>query len=72
MRGMARKLRDGLIAASVAGALGMGAAAAYARPAEGGGGAAACNPTSCNAMCEGRFGPFASGECWGEECVCAI
>ncbi|HEX8693878.1 MAG TPA: hypothetical protein VF746_15760 [Longimicrobium sp.] len=71
MSGIARKVRGGLLAAGVLGALGFGAAEAFARPAEDEG-PPDCNPTSCNAMCQGRFGPFASGECIDNMCLCAI
>ena len=71
MRGAGRKVRDALLAAATLGALSTGATAAFARPAE----AEApptCRPDQCNTYCVSRHGPFAHGECWGDECVCAI
>ncbi|HEU0302223.1 MAG TPA: hypothetical protein VFR37_22390 [Longimicrobium sp.] len=71
MSGIGRKVHGGLLAAMVAGSLGFGAAEAFARPGQ----AKApptCDPVKCNHYCEARFGPFASGECWGDECLCAI
>jgi hypothetical protein len=71
MRAIGRKVRTGLLAAGVLGALGFGTAEAFARVAKAPA-PPSCNPVSCQAMCEGRFGPFASGECHGDQCLCAI
>ena len=71
MRGIGRTVRNVVFTAGVLGSLGFGAAGAFARPAQ----AAAppnCNPETCNTICEARHGPFAHGECWGDQCVCAI
>ncbi len=70
MSGIGTKVRNGVLAASVLGALGFGAAGAFARPAEDA--ARACNPQGCNASCEARFGPFASGFCQDGQCFCAV
>lgn len=71
MSGFGSKLRGGLLAAAVAGSLGFGAAEAFARPAEARA-ALRCDPDQCNTYCQARHGPFAHGECWGDECLCAI
>ena len=72
MSGFGRKLRGGLMAAIVAGSLGFGAAEAFARPAEEIKAPPSCDPVRCNNYCVNRHGPFAHGECWGDECLCAI
>lgn len=72
MSGIVTKVRKGVLAASLLGALGFGAAMALASPVE----AKAqptCNPHACNTMCEARHGPFASGFCDPDlGCICAI
>ena len=71
MSGIARTIRDGVFTAGVLASLGFGAAGAFAPVAE----ASApprCDPEQCNTVCEARHGPFAHGECWDDQCVCAI
>jgi hypothetical protein len=71
MRASGRTVRDVVFASAMLAALGLGTAAAAARPAR----AEApptCDPVRCNQVCEARHGPFAHGECWGDDCVCAI
>ena len=71
MSGIGRKMRGGVLAAMVAGSLGFGAAEAFARPADTER-AAACDPERCDRVCKAQNGPFAHGECWGDECLCAL
>lgn len=71
MSGIGRKVRGGLLAASVLGALGFGAAEAFARPAEDEA-ARRCNPTGCSRSCEARLGPLAVGFCLENDCVCLL
>ena len=71
MSAIGRKVRGGLFATAVLGSMSFGAAGVFARPAQ----AEApprCDPVQCNRYCEARHGPFAHGECWGDECLCAI
>jgi len=65
------KVRNGLLAASMLGALGFGATQALAAPAAAEE-AAACTQQGCNARCEAQFGPFASGFCENGVCQCAV
>ena len=70
---MKRTITRGFFAAVLAGTLGFGATQALAAPAPAEGDAArACNPTGCNAWCQGRHGPFAAGFCEGGVCYCAV
>lgn len=71
MSGIATKIRNGVLAASMLGALGFGATQALASPAEAEK-AAACTQQGCNARCEAQFGPFAAGFCENGECTCAV
>ena len=72
MSGIATKIRSGVLAALMLGALGFGATQALASPGEAEK-AAACTQQGCNARCEAQFGPFASGFCDPElGCVCAV
>ena len=71
MSRIGRKLRNGVLAAATLGTLAFGATGVFARPVE----AEApptCRPDQCNTYCQSRHGPFAHGECWGDECLCAI
>lgn len=70
MSGIGRKVRGGLFAAGVLGALGFGAAEAFARPAEDV--ADRCNPTGCSRSCEARLGPLGVGFCLEGQCVCLL
>ena len=72
MSGIYTKVRNGVLAASMLGALGFGAGQALAAPAAAQK-AAACSQQGCNARCEAQFGPFASGFCDPQfGCVCAV
>ena len=71
MRVLGGKLRGAVFAAALVGSLGFGAAGALAGPAEAAP-AAVCNPETCDRMCKARHGPFAHGECWDDQCLCAI
>ena len=71
MSAIGRTLRGGLFAAGVLATMGSGAAAVFDRPAEAQA-PPSCDPERCNRYCEARHGPFAHGECWGDECLCAI
>ena len=72
MTGIATKVRNGLVAASLLGALGFGATQALATPAAPSK-AAVCSPGQCDKQCKAQFGPFASGFCdpFGG-CSCAV
>jgi len=72
MSTISTKLRNGLVAASLATTLGFGGMQALAHPAE----AQApptCNPAKCDKDCKARFGSFAAGFCdeFGG-CSCAV
>jgi hypothetical protein len=71
MRGIGRTVRNGIFTAGVLGSLGFGAAGVFAPVAEASA-PPSCKPDQCNTYCVSRHGPFAHGECWGDECVCAI
>lgn len=71
MSGILTKVRNGVLAASMLGALGFGASQALAAPAEAEK-AAACSQNACNRQCEAQFGPFASGFCENGVCQCAV
>ena len=71
MSGIYTKFRNGVLAASMLGALGFGASQALAAPAA----AQApptCNQGACNRQCEAQFGSFASGFCENGVCMCAV
>ena len=70
MSAIVTKIRNGVLAASMLGALGFGATQALASPAEVE--AQACTQQGCNARCEAQFGPFAAGFCQNGECQCAV
>lgn len=72
MTGIAAKVRSGLVAASLLGALGFGAAQALAAPPEPERDPT-CSPGRCDRQCKAQFGPFASGFCdeFGG-CSCAV
>jgi hypothetical protein len=72
MSGIVTKVRNGLVAASLVGALGFGATQALATPAEAAK-AAVCSPGQCDKQCKQQFGPFAAGYCdpFGG-CSCAV
>ncbi|HEX6748409.1 MAG TPA: hypothetical protein VF092_14020 [Longimicrobium sp.] len=67
-----KRIHRGIFAAVLAGALGFGGARAFASTAAPAPASRACHPQGCNASCEARFGPFASGQCMGGECFCAV
>jgi len=71
MNTMLTRIRNGLAAASVLGAVAFGATQALATPAEAAQ-AAACNQRACNSQCEAQFGEFASGFCENGQCMCAL
>jgi hypothetical protein len=69
---MKRTLTRSLVTVALAGTLGFGAAQAVAAPAPAASRAQVCDPESCNTRCKAAHGPFAHGECWGDDCLCAI
>ena len=69
---MKRTITRSLAAVALAGTLGFGAAQAFASPAPAEGSAKVCNDFACNALCEARWGPFASGRCVDGQCECAV
>jgi len=72
MSGIATKVRNGIVAASMLGALSFGAAQALAAPAAPSR-PPTCNPGQCDKQCKAQFGSFASGFCdpFGG-CTCAV
>jgi hypothetical protein len=69
MSGAAKRLRGGIFAAAVAGALGFGAAQVLAAPAPAAAGrAAACSWERCDAICVSRG--HAYGDCSTGACRC--
>lgn len=71
MSGLAKRLRNGLLTASVLGTLGFGGMQALASPAEAA--PPTCNPAQCDRQCKQQFGSFAAGYCdpFGG-CSCAV
>ena len=72
MIGIVTKVRNGVMAAALVGALGFGATQALATPAEPAKDSA-CSPGKCDKQCKEQFGPFAGGFCdpFGG-CSCAV
>jgi hypothetical protein len=70
---MKHTITRSLTTVALAGTLGFGAVQALAAPTPASAGRAqVCNLESCNTRCKAAHGPFAHGECWGDECLCAI
>ena len=72
MSGILTKVRNGVLAAAMLGALGFGASQALAAPAAAQK-AAACTQQGCNARCQAQHGSFAAGFCDPDlGCICAL